>query len=195
MRVGYKYLCPGYRHLNTVLIGDPNVVAFFHRYRDLYFGDFWFYYLVNSIAGRKSNNKSGNNQYKCKFCDVPVFDDHVVSLLGLTQCTIMHFANVKQRQILPRVGKIWASTPQNCATTNRVCFEKRWYLQETVFVVRRFIACLRKFYLIKNKKLDFVCSLEEAIDFNDIIPTIFLNCNEQMNIGKNGKSPFKVHKL
>ena len=31
----------------------------------------------------------------------------------------MHFANVKQRQILPRVGKIWVSTPQNCPTTNR----------------------------------------------------------------------------
>ncbi len=24
--------------------------------------------------------------------------------------------------------RIWASTPQNCATTHRVCFEKRWYL-------------------------------------------------------------------
>ena len=30
----------------------------------------------------------------------------------------MHVANVKLRQILPRVGKIWASTPQNCPTTN-----------------------------------------------------------------------------
>ena len=26
----------------------------------------------------------------------------------------MQIANVKQRQILPRVGKIWVSTPQNC---------------------------------------------------------------------------------
>ena len=25
----------------------------------------------------------------------------------------MQIANVKQRQILPRVGKIWSSTPQN----------------------------------------------------------------------------------
>ena len=31
----------------------------------------------------------------------------------------MQVANVKQRQILPRVGKIWSSTPQNCATTSR----------------------------------------------------------------------------
>ena len=28
----------------------------------------------------------------------------------------MQIANVKQRQILPRVGKIWASTPQNLAS-------------------------------------------------------------------------------
>ena len=27
----------------------------------------------------------------------------------------MQIANVKQRQILPRMGKIWASTPQNLA--------------------------------------------------------------------------------
>ena len=28
----------------------------------------------------------------------------------------MQIANVKQRQILPRVGKIWVSTPQNLAS-------------------------------------------------------------------------------
>ena len=28
----------------------------------------------------------------------------------------MQVANVKQRQILPRVGKIWSSTPQNLAS-------------------------------------------------------------------------------
>ncbi len=28
----------------------------------------------------------------------------------------MQIANVKQRQILPRVGKIWACTPQNLAS-------------------------------------------------------------------------------
>ena len=28
----------------------------------------------------------------------------------------MQVANVKQRQILPRVGKIWACTPQNLAS-------------------------------------------------------------------------------
>ncbi len=26
--------------------------------------------------------------------------------------------------------RIWSSTPQNCATTNRVTFDKRTYLQE-----------------------------------------------------------------
>ena len=28
----------------------------------------------------------------------------------------MQIANVKQRQILPRMGKIWVSTPQNLAS-------------------------------------------------------------------------------
>ena len=57
----------------------------------------------------------------------------------------MHVANVKQRQILPRVGKIWASTPQNCATTNAATFKTRCPLKVYLFVVMRFIASLRKF--------------------------------------------------
>ena len=32
----------------------------------------------------------------------------------------MQIANVKQRQILPRVGKIWVSTPQNLASGGEV---------------------------------------------------------------------------
>ena len=35
----------------------------------------------------------------------------------------MQIANVKQRQILPRVGKIWACTPQNLAS--KVCVNVR----------------------------------------------------------------------
>ena len=29
--------------------------------------------------------------------------------------------------------RIWARTPQNCATTNRACFQKHGYLQEIAF--------------------------------------------------------------
>ena len=36
------------------------------------------------------------------------------TVLGLGPVRLgMQIANVKQRQILPRVGKIWVSTPQN----------------------------------------------------------------------------------
>ena len=36
------------------------------------------------------------------------------TVLGLSPVRLgMQIANVKQRQILPRVGKIWVSTPQN----------------------------------------------------------------------------------
>ena len=36
------------------------------------------------------------------------------TVLGLSPVRLgMQIANVKQRQILPRVGKIWACTPQN----------------------------------------------------------------------------------
>ena len=45
-----------------------------------------------------------------------------MQFIVLKKRAIMHFANVKQRQILPRVGKIWASTPQKCPTTNRAYF-------------------------------------------------------------------------
>ena len=58
----------------------------------------------------------------------------------------MQIANVKQRQILPRVGKIWARTPQNCATTNRATFENGCPLKVYPFVVMRFIASLWKSY-------------------------------------------------
>ena len=58
----------------------------------------------------------------------------------------MHVANIKQRQILPRVGKIWASTPQNCATTNRATFENGCPVKVYLFVVMRFIASLGKLY-------------------------------------------------
>ena len=40
----------------------------------------------------------------------------------------MQIANVKQRQILPRVGKIWVRTPQNLAServySRNCCFLK-----------------------------------------------------------------------
>ena len=44
--------------------------------------------------------------------------------------------------------RIWASTPQNCATTNRTAFGKHMSFKVCLFVVRRFIACLRKSYYI-----------------------------------------------
>ena len=77
----------------------------------------------------------------------------------------------------PRVGnQIWASTPQNCATTHRVCFEKRWYLQETVFVVRRFIACLRKFYVYAtdSQSSPLLCNLFDA--------SLFLNFSRKYGL-------------
>ncbi len=44
----------------------------------------------------------------------------------------MQIANVKQRQILPRMGKIWVSTPQNLASDgevpNRIVFRCFWAL-------------------------------------------------------------------
>ena len=42
--------------------------------------------------------------------------------------------------------RIWASTPQNCATTNEATFENGHPLKVYLFVVMRFIASLRKFY-------------------------------------------------
>ena len=44
----------------------------------------------------------------------------------------MQIANVKQRQILPRVGKIWVRTPQNLASggevSSRIVFRCFWAL-------------------------------------------------------------------
>ena len=44
----------------------------------------------------------------------------------------MQIANVKQRQILPRMGKIWVSTPQNLASggevSSRIVFRCFWTL-------------------------------------------------------------------
>ena len=42
--------------------------------------------------------------------------------------------------------RIWSSTPQNCATTNRTAFEEHTLSKVYLLGVRRFIVCLRKFY-------------------------------------------------